>query len=139
MTTKMMLTLVAAVAGLQGAAVDVSAQTGKFQETITVKSPAHPVLADHALTFSAPVALPGLSLQPGTYLFRQASPSALQVANMDGTPYAMFLTIPTVRASLTDGYAVVVGEPGAPGSPRRLIAVFEPGEYTGRQFIYPKR
>jgi hypothetical protein len=139
MTTKMMLTWVVVLAGLYGASAAVDAQTRKFQETIVVKSRPHAARGDHALTFSAPVALPGISLQAGTYLFRHASGSALQVASADGTPYAMFLTIPMERIDSTDGYAVVLGEPGAPGSPRRLVAVFEPGELTGRQFVYPKR
>lgn len=127
------------VAGLQGTSAGVSAQTRKFQETITVRSTRSArLIGAHALTFNTPVALPGLSLRPGTYIFREASSNALQVSNENGIAYALLLTIPITRNDVDDNYSVVVESPGAPGSPRRLLALFEPGEHTGKQFVYPK-
>ncbi|HEX7941666.1 MAG TPA: hypothetical protein VF488_07655, partial [Gemmatimonadaceae bacterium] len=82
--------------------------------------------------------LPGLSLRPGTYIFREASSNALQVSNENGIAYALLLTIPITRNDVDDNYSVVVESPRAPGSPRRLLALFEPGEHTGKQFVYPK-
>jgi hypothetical protein len=51
----------------------------------------------------------------------------------------MYITIPAVRDTATDGYAVILGAPGAPGSPRRIVAMFEPGAMTGEQFVYSER
>jgi hypothetical protein len=53
-------------------------------------------------TFSAPVALPGVTLPAGQYLFRLADPNSatkvVQVLNADGTkPYGLFFTLPAER------------------------------------------
>jgi hypothetical protein len=137
MTIKMMLTFAAALATLTTAPE--ASQRRDFQETVTVKGSVRPGLGAHQLTFSAPVALPGLSLGAGTYIFRHAEHNAVQVMSASGDAYAMFLTIPMTRTSPSDGYSIVLGAPGAPGAPRRIVALFAPGETTGQQFVYSTR
>jgi hypothetical protein len=63
----------------------------------------------------------------------------VQVADMNGQPYRMFLTIPTVRNRAEDGYSFVLGPGPHADSPRRILAMFRPGETIGQQFIYPAR
>ena len=53
-------------------------------------------------TFSGPVALPGVTLPAGQYVFRLADPAgdrkAVQVLSADGkTPYGMFFSLPAER------------------------------------------
>jgi hypothetical protein len=59
------------------------------------------------LTFSAPVQIPGVTLNAGTYWFRLTNPetsrNVLQVLSNDGSiVYAMFHTIPDSRTTLTE-------------------------------------
>jgi hypothetical protein len=128
----------AAIVGMQGGTL-LHADGQKFRETVTVKGTARGAFGEHVLTFSTPVALPGVSLGAGTYIFRYAEHNALQVMSSGRTPYAMFLTIPTTRHSPTWDYSIVLGEPLGPGSPKRIVALFAPGEMAGREFVYPGR
>lgn len=115
------------------------AQDRKFNEIVTVQGTLRPGAGDIAMTFSGPVALPGLSLSSGTYLFRHLSPRVVQVASASGQAYSMYITIPAIRDTASDGYSVVLGAPAAPGSPRRIVALFAPGEMTGEEFVYSDR
>ena len=130
------LVFTAALAGFQVTAADGRANQ-KLTDTITVQGKTRKGSGDHALTFTAPVALPGVSLAPGTYVFRYPLENVVQVMNVDGKPYKMFITVPTVRQDAADGYAIVLAPPSGPDAPRRIVAVFAPGEKTGRQFVYP--
>jgi hypothetical protein len=94
------------------------------------------------LTFSEPVALPGVTLPPGTYRFVHpdcaTTGGLLQVSNENGTEvYGTFLTIPEQRTSLTNQSEVVFAEMPA-GSPEAIKAWFYPGERTGDGLIYSK-
>jgi len=94
------------------------------------------------LTFSAPVALPGVALPAGTYRFTHpdcvATDRVLQVSSQDGrTVYATLLTIPEGRTSASAEAEVVLAETPA-GSPEAVKAWFYPGETTGDELIYPK-
>jgi hypothetical protein len=109
----------------------------QFRESIMVKGTVGGVTGDHQLTFSAPVSLPGVSLAPGTYVFRRPTGSVLQVSNVKGQPYALLMTRPVSRGGRTDGYEIVLGAPLADGAPRRIEAWFIPGESTGQELIYP--
>ena len=115
------------------------AKTPQFRESITVPGSMGGSAREHHLTFSTPVALPGVSLAPGTYIFRRPASNVLLVTNANRKPYAMLSTISTTRNSKTDRYEVVLGQPLADGSPRRLEAWFAPGEADGQQLIYPSR
>lgn len=138
MSNKILVAGVLVLAGLPGTTSTMHAQR-RFKETVTVQGSARDGLAGHALTFSGPVALPGVSLAPGRYIFRYLSSNVVQVSNASGDPYSMFITIPTTRQTALDRYDVVLGAPAAPGSPRRILALFAPGETSGQQFIYPNR
>ena len=90
------------------------------------------------LTFSAPVALPGVTLPAGTYQFIHPDCSArvLRVANQDGSSiYGTFLTIPDDRLTPTDHSEVIFSETRA-GNPEAIKAWFYPGEITGDELIY---
>src|SRR5262245_14905918 len=113
------------------------AKTPRFRESITVPGSMGGSAGEHHLTFNAPVALPGVSLAPGTYIFRRPASNVLLVTNANRKPYAMLSTISTSRSSRSDHYEVVLGAPLADGSPRRLEAWFAPGESSGQQLIYP--
>jgi hypothetical protein len=128
----------AALVGMQGGTL-LQADGQKFRETVTVKGAGHAGFGEHLLTFSAPVALPGVSLGAGTYIFRYAEHNALQVMSTGRTPYGMFLTIPVTRSAPTSDYSIIVGEPIGAGSPQRIVALFAPGETIGHEFLYPTR
>jgi hypothetical protein len=136
-------TLAAAVVGaVVLAGIGVAAKGPQFRDTITVQGTgqaAHGAAGDHQLTFSAPVALPGVSLPPGTYTFRRPTSNVLQVLNSAGTPYAMMNTVAVNRTRGLDRYEIVLGSPLADGSPRRLEAWFPAGESTGQQLMYRGR
>jgi hypothetical protein len=124
------------------AGIGAAAKGPQFRDTITVQGTgqaAHGASGDHQLTFSAPVALPGVSLPPGTYTFRRPVGNVLQVLNNAGRPYAMMSTIPVSRTSGLDRYEIVLGSPLADGAPRRLEAWFPAGESTGQQLMYHGR
>jgi len=138
MKTTMMVMFTAALAGLQVTTTSVGADQ-KFKETVTVQGRIREGFGDHTLTFSGPVALPGLSLGAGTYVFRQPLGNVIQVTSVTGKPYTMFLTIPTYRDHALDEYSIELGPSAAPDAPRRVVALFAPGETTGQQFVYPAR
>jgi hypothetical protein len=135
--------LMAAVVGaVVLAGIGVAAKGPQFRDTITVQGTgqaAHGFPGDHRLTFSGPVALPGVSLPPGTYTFRRPLANVLQVVNSAGTPYAMMTTIPVSRNRATSSYEIVLGAPLADAAPRRLEAWFAAGESTGQQLMYRGR
>ena len=117
--------------------VAAGAKTPRFRESITVPGSIGGSAGEHHLTFSTPVALPGVALAPGTYIFRRPASNVLMVISTNRKPYAMLSTISAARSSRSDRYEVVLGAPLADGSPRRLEAWFAPGEASGQQLIYP--
>jgi hypothetical protein len=93
-------------------------------------------------TFSGPVALPGVTLPAGQYLFRLADPNisakVVQVLNADGTkPYGMFFTVSAERFEPASTPEVRFMET-ASGTPPAIRTWWYPGERTGYEFIYPK-
>jgi hypothetical protein len=138
MKTTAMVMFTAVLAALQ--VTPTGATTGqKYKETITVQGRVREGFGGHTLTFSGPVALPGVSLGAGTYVFRQPLGNVIQVTSMTGMPYTMFITIPTFRGQPLDEYSIVLGPAAAPDSPRRIVALFAPGQTTGQEFVYPAR
>lgn len=121
------------------AASIVRADGPQFRDTVTVRGMVSGSHGEHHLTFSGPVALPGIALGAGTYIFSRPSTNVLRVTSAGRKPYALLLTLPAARAGATDAYQIVLGPPAAPGSPRRIEAWFLPGESTGQQLIYPKK
>jgi hypothetical protein len=93
-------------------------------------------------TFSGPVALPGVTLPTGQYIFRLADPATsrkvVQVLSADGkTPYGMFFSLPTERFEPASTPEVQFRET-ASGMPAAIKAWWYPGERTGYEFMYPK-
>lgn len=92
-------------------------------------------------TFSGPVAIPGVTLPAGQYLFRIADTSSrnvVQVLSSDGkTPYAMFFALREERSDIPPDPEVRFMET-ASGMPSAVATWWYPGERTGYEFIYPK-
>ena len=94
-------------------------------------------------TFNQSVALPGVTLPAGTYMFRIANPdtsrNVIQVSDKEGTQsYAMLLTIPAYRLEAAKDSEVRFMETPA-GAPRAVDAWWYVGDNSGYQFIYSKQ
>jgi len=100
---------------------------------------ATPIAHTNYITFSAPVALPGVSLQAGTYLFEtpldQASLDLVRVTSRDGRH--VYLTAFTTTVDRPAGVTapIVFGE-GAAGAPAPVRIWFPMGKRIGHEFIY---
>jgi hypothetical protein len=95
-------------------------------------------------TFSQSVALPGVTLPAGTYMFRLADPDTtrrvIQVSDKQGTQsYALLLTMPAYRpdAAKKDSEVRFLETPA--GAPRAINAWWYLGDSTGYEFIYSKQ
>jgi hypothetical protein len=93
------------------------------------------------LTFSAPVALPGVTLSAGTYRFSRlgcvSSSDVVRVSSADGKQqYGLFNTIPATRLTPRSRPEVVFAEMPA-GSAEAITAWFYPGSLSGEAFLYP--
>jgi hypothetical protein len=95
-------------------------------------------------TFSGPVAVPGVTLPAGEYMFRVADAATqrnvLQVLSADGkTSYAKFFAL---RAYRPDSEAVPEPElrflETAAGMPQAVKTWWYPSDRDGYEFIYPK-
>lgn len=94
------------------------------------------------LTFTAPVQIPGATLNSGTYRFALANAATgrnvLHVLSNDGTiVYSMFHTLPVWRVVVTEEPTVTFRETPA-GVPAATRALFYGGEHNGYAFMYPK-
>lgn len=94
------------------------------------------------LSFSAPVQVPGATLNAGTYRFHLTNPdtsrNVLQVLSGDGRiVYAMFHTIPDSRTTVTADPTVTFRETPEGVAPA-IKSLFYGGEYGGYEFVYPK-
>jgi hypothetical protein len=94
------------------------------------------------LTFSAPVELPGVTLQAGTYLFRladsQSNRHIVQVFNQDEKQIlATILAVPAERLEVT-GENVVTFRESAEGAMPAVQYWYYPGDRIGHEFVYPK-
>jgi hypothetical protein len=94
-------------------------------------------------TFNTPVELPGVTLPPGTYVFRFADATTgknvMQVLAKDSTnkTYGLFLTISAQRPRPSDEAELRFMETPA-GAPAAVKTWWYPGNTIGREFIYPK-
>jgi hypothetical protein len=93
-------------------------------------------------TFSSSFEMPGVTLQPGQYVFRLADPNTtrriIQVASEDEKRvYGTFFSIPLEADEVPKEPEVRFYE-AASGAPPAIRAVWYPGERTGREFIYPR-
>lgn len=93
-------------------------------------------------TFNQPIALPGVTLPAGEYLFRivdtDSSRKVIQVLSGDGkTPYAMLHSIPDIRRDASSNPEIRFMET-AKGHPNAVKTWWYPHETIGYEFIYPK-
>jgi hypothetical protein len=102
-----------------------------------------PIDSRTEFTFNTPVELPGVTLPPGTYVFRFAdattSKNVMQVLAKDSTnkTYGLFLTISAQRPKPSDEAELRFLETPA-GAPAAVKTWWYPGNTIGREFIYPK-
>ena len=93
-------------------------------------------------TFSGPIALPGVTLPAGRYLFHivdtTASRKVIQVLSEDQKkPYVMANTISDQRRDAPKDATVAFYE-SARGTPAAVKSWWYPGETIGYQFVYPR-
>jgi hypothetical protein len=94
-------------------------------------------------TFNQPVELPGVTLPPGTYIFRFVDATTgrkvmqVQAKDASGKTYGLFLTISAQRPQPSDDAELRFIETPA-GQPAAVKTWWYPGNTIGREFIYPK-
>lgn len=93
-------------------------------------------------TFNQPVELPGVTLPPGSYVFRfvdtASTKKVMQVQAKDANKtYGMFLTISAERPEPAEKAELRFMETPA-GQPVAVKTWWYPGRSIGREFIYPK-
>ena len=93
------------------------------------------------MTFSNAVELPGLRLEPGSYVFRIAdtpSRNVIQVLSQDEMQMlGQWLFVSAERQEATGDTVVTFREAGANTTPA-VQFWFYPGERIGKEFMYPK-
>jgi hypothetical protein len=93
------------------------------------------------LTFSSTVEMPGLTLQPGTYVFKladTASRNVVQVWDRDEkNMLGHWLFVQAERPEVTEENVVMFRETREGATPAVQFWYF-PGEKIGKEFIYPK-
>ena len=96
----------------------------------------------HRLTFSAPVALPGVSLGSGTYIFEIVNPQTMSdvVTVMNKDRSIVYFSGFTELVARPQGQTrpVALGEPQAGMAPP-ILAWFPADESVGHKFIYRGR
>ena len=94
------------------------------------------------VTISTPTEVPGIVLQPGTYVIKLLNSSSsrhiAEIMNerMDHL-YALTFTVPAERIERTDKPVLTFYEETS-GRPQALHKWFWPGETSGQEFLYPK-
>jgi hypothetical protein len=95
---------------------------------------------DNRLTFSRPVALPGVVLPAGEYSFDVASPTSLDVVVVRNQRsgkvlYMGFTNIVQRPKTLSNDTPITFGEAPA-NEPRPISTWYEIGQAMGHQFLY---
>jgi len=104
---------------------------------------AQPLDSRTEFTFNSPVEMPGVTLPPGTYIFRfidaTTGKKVMQVQAKDASSknYGMFMTISAQRPRASDDAELRFLETPA-GQPAAVKTWWYPGNTIGREFIYPK-
>lgn len=94
------------------------------------------------LTFSAPVQVPGVILDAGTYRFHITNPdtsvNVLQVMSKDGAiVYGQYNTVPTYRTKVTYDQPVVTFLEAPADTPPPVHELFYEGSNVGYELMYP--
>ena len=92
-------------------------------------------------TFRAPVALPGVTLPPGTYVFEVMNPDMsgdlVRVSNRERSKtHAMQFTRPVHRNRQGDMKSTITLGETAGGAAQPIKTWFPENETTGREFLY---
>jgi len=92
------------------------------------------------LTFNAPIALPGVVLAAGTYLFevpsQVASHSVVRVSSADGRHIYLTVFTREVGRPKSEKVPSVIFSEAAAGRPRPVKTWFPASDDSGKQFIY---
>ena len=94
-------------------------------------------------TFNQPVEMPGVTLPPGTYVFRFVDATSgkkvmqVQAKDAGSKTYGMFMTISAQRPRASDDAELRFLETPA-GQPAAVKTWWYPGNTIGREFIYPR-
>ena len=102
-----------------------------------------PIDSRTEFTFNQPVELPGVTLPPGTYVFRFADATSgrkvmqVQAKDSSNKTYGLFLTISAQRPKPSNDAELRFLENPA-GQPAAVKTWWYPGNSIGREFIYPK-
>ena len=104
--------------------------------------PWDPMHRQTALTFNRAVSLPGVTLQPGTYVFEVVNPDSgsniVRVRREDYRQvYFAGFTHMVERPDSLSGRPLLLGE-AIPGKAVPILAWYPLGDRMGRQFIYPR-
>jgi hypothetical protein len=117
---------------------------GAVAVALMLATTAHAWIGGHRmnnLTFSGPVALPGVALAAGAYIFERADMDTrlIRVFSQDRSRvlYTGFTRTVTRPAGMRADRSVTFGEAPA-GAPPRITAWYPVGGSTGHQFIYAK-
>ena len=93
------------------------------------------------MTFSAPVELPGMRLEAGTYVFRLADTQGRNIIQVlpedERDVLGQWLFVPAERQEVTGDTVVTFRETAANTTPAVQFWYY-PGEKIGKEFIYPK-
>jgi hypothetical protein len=102
-----------------------------------------PIDSRTEFTFNQPVELPGVTLPPGTYIFRFADATSgrkvmqVQAKDSSNKTHGLFMTISAQRPRPSDDAELRFLETPA-GQPTAVKTWWYPGNTIGREFIYPK-
>ena len=111
---------------------------------VLLAATAHARIDGHTnhVTFSGPVALPGIGLGTGTYIFERtdADPRLVRVFNRDRSRvYFTGFTHAVARPAGLHRDRIVTFAEGRPGVPPRVAAWYPVGTSTGYQFLYTSK
>ncbi len=92
------------------------------------------------LTFSSPVEMPGITLQPGTYVFKLADTQSRNVVQVwdegEKNMLGHWLFVQAERPQVTEETVVMFRETSEGATPAVQYWYF-PGEKVGKEFVYP--
>ena len=104
----------------------------------TVSQASPPLKETNNLTFGSPVALPGVTLPAGTYVFERDSVDNSRIVRVKSPNYQKLLfvgfTMPVTRPRALKS-PVSFGEAAA-GEPIPIVAWYPVGSNRGHQFLY---
>ena len=89
------------------------------------------------MTFNQPVELPGLVLQPGTYIFQLADTGSRNVVEVWSRRLGHWTFVQEDRREMVRDTLVMFKETRAGATPAVQYWFF-PGEAVGKEFLYPK-